>query len=141
MGTHPIFESDFDCLTESAACSPLFRHVNKSARKKCQPNTKKVRKKFKKVNRSTRSGSQLLQRTVPPLSASQMSWSRPPVTRTSRSRAQSECQQRQFVKLLNYQSILVWMLKSPFVIKRAVTWRQFQKNSFCVVLRFHLVIH
>ena len=94
-----------------------------------------------------------------------MSWSRPPVTRTSRSRARSECQQRlwelplvklqmvkvpkpgidikweftsalsisnhqprQFVRLLNFQSILEWMLKLPFVIKygllRGVTFRK-----------------
>lgn len=49
----PCVRTDKNYLfqTESAACSPLFR-VNKSARKKCQPNTKKVRKKFKKVNRN-----------------------------------------------------------------------------------------
>merc|ERR1712126_747757 len=44
MGTHPIFESDFDCLTEG----------NKMARKKSPPKKKsRVAGEIKKLQRST----------------------------------------------------------------------------------------
>merc|ERR1711876_104065 len=88
MGTHLIFESDFDCLTDLESANLLTtvelststsRQVKKQ---KCQL-TRKVKRISKPAvaSRSTRSVSPSRQRTGPPLSASPTSSSRPPRSR------------------------------------------------------------
>merc|ERR1712037_383628 len=42
MGTHPIFESDFDCLTDKRLTHLLQRHkVGQERRKKCRTNPRR----------------------------------------------------------------------------------------------------
>merc|ERR1712007_332909 len=81
MGTHPIFESDFDCLTEQVGKLRKWLLTVKTE-KKISP----------KVNRNTKSESPSPRRTAPPLSESQMNWSKLPRTSHSKSRDQSACQ-------------------------------------------------
>merc|ERR1712141_149201 len=132
MGTHPIFESDFDCLTEQ---------VGKL--RKWPLTVKKERKTLLKVNRNTKSESPSLPRIAPLSSESQTSWSRLPRTSPSKSRVQSVCQQmvkvprpgivsrceftnvssifnhqlRLSARSLNFRLTLEWMSKSPFATR------------------------
>merc|ERR1711990_199808 len=76
MGTHPIFESDFDCLTEQVGKLRKWLLTVKTE-KKISP----------KVNRNTKSPSP--RRTAPPLSEFQTNWSKLPRTSHSKSRDQS----------------------------------------------------
>merc|ERR1711876_80699 len=116
MGTHLIFESDFDCLTDLESANLLTtvelststsRQVKKQ---KCQL-TRKVKRISKPAvaSRSTRSVSPLRQRTALLLSASPTSSSRPPRTRTSRSRDPFACQPRPCVS----QPVKHQMVKVP----------------------------
>merc|ERR1712012_780939 len=83
MGTHPIFESDFDCLTDVSSRSEIMASY-KEGKEDMQTGR----------SRCTKSESPSLQRTVPPSNASLTSSSRLPRTNSSKLRAPSVCQPR-----------------------------------------------
>merc|ERR1712023_198649 len=151
MGTHPIFESDFDCLTDVSSRSEIMASY-KEGKEDMQTEQEQVHKirititskncaaierisnelikaakdKQLKVKGPVRMPTKTLRITTrkTPNGEGSKTWDRYQM-RIHKRVIDLQSPTGQFVKLLSYQSILVWMLKSPFVIKRAVTWRQF----------------